>query len=78
MMKQLVLDIRPDAPPTLENFVAGSNAELVATVSLLADPTAAAQLPARHIYLWGGAGSGAREKEARPWTTRRAGTGPNI
>ena len=58
MMKQLVLDIRPDAPPTLENFVAGSNAELVATVSLLADPTAAAQLPARHIYLWGGAGSG--------------------
>ena len=58
MMKQLVLDIRPDAPPTLENFVAGTNAELVATVSLLADPTTATQLPARHIYLWGGAGSG--------------------
>ena len=58
MMKQLVLDIRPDAPPTLENFVAGSNAELVATVSLLADPATAAQLPARHIFLWGGAGSG--------------------
>ena len=31
MMKQLVLDIRPDAPPTLENFVAGTNAELVAS-----------------------------------------------
>lgn len=57
-MKQLVLDIRPDAPPTLENFVAGTNAELVATVSLLAAPATAAQLPARHIYLWGGAGSG--------------------
>jgi DnaA family protein len=57
-MKQLVLDIRPDAPPTLENFVAGTNAELVATVSLLATPATAAQLPARHIYLWGGAGSG--------------------
>ena len=41
MMKQLVLDIRPDAPPTLENFVAGSNAELVATVSLLASPATA-------------------------------------
>src|SRR5690606_37816699 len=57
-MKQPVLDIRPDAPPTLENFVAGTNTELVATVSLLASPTTAAQLPARHIYLWGGAGSG--------------------
>ncbi|HHW63862.1 MAG TPA: DnaA regulatory inactivator Hda [Rhodocyclaceae bacterium] len=57
-MKQLVLDIRPDAPPTLENFVAGANAELVATVSLLADPATAVQLPARHIYLWGAAGSG--------------------
>lgn len=57
-MKQLVLDIRPDAPPTLENFVAGANAELVATVSLLASPATAAQLPARHIYLWGAPGSG--------------------
>ena len=57
-MKQLVLDIRPDAPPTLENFVAGANAELVATVSLLATTATAAQLPTRHLYLWGGAGSG--------------------
>lgn len=57
-MKQLVLDIRPDAPPTLENFVAGANAELLATVSLLATPATAAQLPARHIYLWGMPGSG--------------------
>lgn len=57
-MKQLVLDIRPDTPPTLENFVAGANAELVATVSLLATPATAQQLPARHIYLWGAAGSG--------------------
>lgn len=57
-MKQLVLDIRPDAPPTLENFVAGANAELLATVSLLATPATAAQLPARHIYLWGAPGSG--------------------
>ena len=57
-MKQLVLDIRPDAPPTLENFVAGANAELVAAISLLAAPATAVQLPARHLYQWGSAGSG--------------------
>ena len=32
-MKQLVLDIRPDAAPTLANFVVGANAELVATLA---------------------------------------------
>ncbi|ATE59215.1 DnaA regulatory inactivator Hda [Thauera sinica] len=57
-MKQLVLDIRPDAPPTLDNFVAGANAELVAALALLADRATAAQLPARHLYLWGAPGSG--------------------
>lgn len=59
-MKQLVLDIRPDAPPTLDNFVAGTNAELVATLSLLAGTPAgaASPLPARHLYLWGAPGSG--------------------
>ena len=57
-MKQLVLDIRPDAPPTLENFVAGANAELVAMLSLQASLATAAQLPARHLYVWGAPGSG--------------------
>ncbi|MBN8442582.1 MAG: DnaA regulatory inactivator Hda [Thauera sp.] len=57
-MKQLVLDIRPDAPPTLDNFVSGANAELVAMLTLLADRATAAQLPARHLYLWGTPGSG--------------------
>jgi DnaA family protein len=57
-MKQLVLDIRPNAPPTLENFVSGANVELGATVSLVAAPATATQLPARHLYLWGGPGSG--------------------
>lgn len=47
-MKQLVLDIRPDAPPTLGNFVAGGNDELLAAL---------ATLPA-HVYLWGPHGSG--------------------
>ena len=32
-MKQLVLDIRPDAAPTLGNFVVGANAELVAALA---------------------------------------------
>lgn len=58
MMKQLVLDIRPDAPPTLDNFVAGTNAELLATLSLLASSASARQLPARHVYVWGAPGSG--------------------
>ncbi len=58
-MKQLVLDIRPDAPPTLDNFVAGANAELVATLSLIAPATQTpVALPARHVYLWGAPGSG--------------------
>ena len=57
-MKQLVLDIRPDAPPTLENFVAGANAELVAMLSLQASLVTAGQLPARHLYVWGAPGSG--------------------
>lgn len=50
-MKQLVLDIRPDAPPTLDNFVVGANEELVAA---LATPDA---LPA-HLYLYGPDGCG--------------------
>lgn len=59
MMKQLVLDIRPDAPPTLDNFVVGANAELVATLSLIAPAMRTpADLPARHVYLWGAPGSG--------------------
>ncbi|CAI10156.1 conserved hypothetical protein [Aromatoleum aromaticum EbN1] len=50
-MKQLVLDIRPDAPPTLDNFVVGSNDELVAALDAIG-PRAA------HLYLWGPPGSG--------------------
>lgn len=50
-MRQLVLDIRPDAPPTLDNFVVGGNEELVAALRGSAD------LPG-HLYLWGPAGSG--------------------
>ncbi len=56
-MKQLVLHIHPDAPPTLDNFVAGANGELLATLPLLAAPDTGA-LPSPHLYLWGARGSG--------------------
>lgn len=51
-MKQLVLDIRPDTPPTLDNFVAGANQPLVEALA------AAVERPGAHLYLWGEAGSG--------------------
>lgn len=66
-MKQLVLDIRPDAAPTLANFVVGANAELIAALREVGGeigapmPCAAHRRgePAlRHLYLWGPAGSG--------------------
>ena len=31
-MRQLILDLLPEAPPTLDNFVAGGNAEAVAAL----------------------------------------------
>lgn len=52
-MKQLILDIHPDRPPTLENFVPGGNAELLENLVQLA-----AAHPGQHIYLWGSPGSG--------------------
>lgn len=53
-MKQLLLDIQPAPAPTLENFVAGSNAE--ALYSLLQAASGKAEI--RFIYLWGPPGSG--------------------
>jgi DnaA family protein len=53
-MKQLLLDIKPAAPPTLHNFIEGRNAEALA--SLNAALTHKAQ--SNFIYLWGEAGSG--------------------
>ncbi|MGB0128679.1 MAG: DnaA regulatory inactivator Hda [Rhodocyclaceae bacterium] len=52
-MKQLLLDIQPDAPPTFEGFVTGTNGELLAALETLA------AVPAREsFYLWGMPGSG--------------------
>ena len=53
MPRQLTLDIRPEPHPTLENFVAGANAELVARLRALAQPKAYDA-----VYLWGPPGSG--------------------
>jgi len=50
MTQQLLLDILPGATPTLEGFVAGSNAAAVESVRQLA--------PGHALYLWGSAGSG--------------------
>lgn len=52
-MKQLLLDIRPDAPPTFDGFVTGNNEELLTTLRALASR------PAKDsVYVWGVPGSG--------------------
>lgn len=53
-MKQLVLDIMDAPAPTLGNFVAGGNGELVQQLDRLAMGNAAD----RFIYVWGAPGSG--------------------
>ena len=53
-MKQLLLDIQPPSPPTLDNFIAGSNAEALHSLQMAIDGAG----DARFIYLWGAAGSG--------------------
>ena len=53
-MKQLLLDIKPAAPPSFNNFVIGKNAELVFQLKhALNTPQ-----EAHFIYLWGESGSG--------------------
>ncbi len=52
-MSQLLLDISPESQPTLENFVAGRNEELLAALR-----HALAGSGERSIYLWGEEGSG--------------------
>lgn len=53
-MRQLALDISPAAEPSLDNFVAGANAEALERVRALA----AGRLPEAIVYLWGEPGSG--------------------
>jgi len=53
-LKQLLLDIQPLAPPTLENFIIGKNAETLHSLSNALNQ----QADTRFIYLWGRQGSG--------------------
>ena len=58
-MKQLLLDIKPDALPSLQNFVIGRNAE--ALISLKALQKIALKniaIQPQFIYFWGNKGSG--------------------
>lgn len=53
-MKQLLLDIKPASPATLDNFIVGRNAEALASLSAAAQHRTQSQF----IYLWGASGSG--------------------
>ena len=53
-MRQLPLEISPPAAPSLDNFVAGANAEALAAVRSLA----AGRLREAIVYVWGAPGSG--------------------
>ncbi len=53
-MRQLILDLLPESPPTLDNFVAGGNAE---TLAALTGWLAGARTETS-FCLWGEAGSG--------------------
>jgi DnaA family protein len=53
-MRQLALGISPPRRPTLANFIAGANGELLARLRALADGS----LPEAIVYLWGEPGSG--------------------
>lgn len=54
MTRQLALPISPSLQPTLDNFVPGANAELLARLRQLA----AGELAESVLYLWGAPGSG--------------------
>jgi len=53
-MQQLTLELTPPPPPTLENFVPGRNAEVLAALRALLEGRAGE----RFVYLWGGRGCG--------------------
>jgi len=56
-MTQLLLDLEPPRIPTLENFMVGRNAEVVAALRHLC-ATVPEHPSARCLYLWGPPGSG--------------------
>jgi len=52
-LTQLLLDLRPNQPPSLDNFIVGANDELLSRLHLLAEPGCFDAL-----YLWGAPGCG--------------------
>lgn len=52
-MTQLLLDLQPAQPPSLDNFIAGENDEMLSRLRLLPEPGCFDAL-----YLWGAHGSG--------------------
>jgi DnaA-homolog protein len=52
-MSQMLLDLKPEQPPTLDNFVEGSNTELASRLHRLADSSSY-----EAVYLWGPEGCG--------------------
>lgn len=56
-MRQLLLDLDAERPPSLETFAVGQNAELAQLLSLFSARTAS-QYGERVVYLWGEAGAG--------------------
>lgn len=66
-MRQLILDIRPDAPPDFSNFLTGPNGEVVTTLRAMNTP--AQPFSGEHvIYLWGEAGVG-KSHLLQAWST---------
>jgi len=57
-MKQLLLDIQPAATPSLDNFIAGRNAEALHSLRQATSVNASGEAGIRFIYLWGETGSG--------------------
>lgn len=53
-MRQLILDLRPDTPPTFDNYLPAANWEALKCLHAVA----AGRAPEAVIYLWGPAGSG--------------------
>jgi len=53
-MQQLLLDIQPPPPASLDNFQLGKNGEAVANLQ----EAIAGNAPSRFVYLWGETGSG--------------------
>jgi DnaA family protein len=67
-MRQLILDIRPDAPADFDNYLTGPNAEAVSGLKHTTQP--AAPFSGDHvIYLWGESGVG-KTHLLQAWSSR--------